>query len=116
MAVKLRMENRRTGEWVTGMCGFSWTTLFFGPFPALFRKDFRTFIIFMLAALLLGLYTLGAGAIMLIIIWAFKYNGYYTNQLIKKGFSFGGTHPEKQLTPLKLTLRFNTNNLHYSPH
>ncbi|EMH1276879.1 hypothetical protein V6A89_003875 [Enterobacter hormaechei] len=113
MAFKLRMENRRTGEWVTGMCGFSWTTLFFGPFPALFRRDFRTFIFFMLATLLLGLYTLGVGAIALIIIWAFKYNGFYTNRLIRKGFSFAGTYPEKQLNPLRLTLRFNADNLYY---
>lgn len=115
MAVKMRMENRRTGEWVAGMYGFSWTTLFFGPFPALFRRDYRTFIIFMLATLLLGLYTLGAGAIILIIIWAFKYNGYYTRRLIRKGFSFAGTHPEKQLNALKLTLRLNADNLYYSP-
>lgn len=115
MAVKIRMENRRTSEWTAGFYGFSWTTLFFGPFPALLRRDFRTFITFMLATFLLGLYTLGAGAIMLIIIWAFKYNGYYTNNLIRRGFSFAGTHPEKQLTALRLTLRLNPDNLHYSP-
>lgn len=95
MAIKIRMENHRTGEWVTGMYGFSWTTLFFGPFPALFRRDFRTFIIFILSMILLGLYTLGAGTIVLIFLWAFKYNRYYTNRLIIRGFYFAGTYHEK---------------------
>jgi hypothetical protein len=44
MATKINMLNPDTGLIKTGFYGFSWTTFFFGAFPALFRSDFITFV------------------------------------------------------------------------
>jgi hypothetical protein len=39
MATKVQMKNPSNGLIKDGFVGFSWTTLFFGCFPALFRSD-----------------------------------------------------------------------------
>lgn len=40
MAIKIKMVHEKTGLQKTGLIGFSWTSFFFGSFPALFRGDF----------------------------------------------------------------------------
>jgi len=58
--------------------GFSWTTLIFGFFPALFRGHLTAaFIIFVL-----NLGTAGLAGL----IFAFFYNNWYVKSLIKRGF------------------------------
>lgn len=58
--------------------GFSWTTLIFGFFPALFRGHFfAAFVIFVLTLITSGLAAL---------IFPFLYNKWYTKSLINKGF------------------------------
>lgn len=58
--------------------GFSWTTLFFGIFPALFRGDVKWGLIMLLLAFLsLGLSWL---------IFPFIYNGLYLKGLIESGY------------------------------
>jgi len=104
------MENPRTGETVNGFYGFSWTTLFFGAFPALFRKDFLTFIGVFIVLLILACFTMGIGATVGMFVWSFMYNKYYTTNLIKKGFAFAGTHTENELASSKLGLRLNPEN------
>lgn len=71
----------------TGFVGFSWTVFFFGFFVPLFRKDFKTTFVLLFVALLLGSFTAGAGAGILNLIVAFGYNKYYTENLVKLGFS-----------------------------
>lgn len=44
MAHTIRLTHKNSGVLKDGYYGFSWTTLFFGSFPALFRGDFLTFI------------------------------------------------------------------------
>lgn len=58
--------------------GFSWTTLFFGCLPALFRGDLKwALIMFILAWISCGISWF---------IFPFVYNRLYINELIFKGY------------------------------
>jgi hypothetical protein len=58
--------------------GFSWTTLFFGGFPALFRGD----ILIGVAMIVANFFTWGLAGI----IFSFFYNGIYAKSLLAKGY------------------------------
>jgi hypothetical protein len=94
MAIKIPMKNSQNGLFKDGFYGFSWTTLFFGGFPALFRGDFITFLGLFAIAVIVGIATAGIGAFLVVIAWAFMYNKYYTKKLIEKGYRFNGTDDE----------------------
>lgn len=82
MAKTIMLQNPASGVIKKGFYGFSWTTLFFGGFPALFRGDARNAIYTVAGAFLTGgLYTL---------IWAFFYNKSYTQKLLDEGFALVG--------------------------
>lgn len=97
MATTIKMKNPANGLTKTGFHGFSWTTFFFGTFPALFRGDFLTFIGAAVIYFILAIATVGIGAIIAQFVWAFQYNKYYTRKLIEKGFRFDGTPEENAL-------------------
>lgn len=59
--------------------GFSWTTFFFGIFPALLRGDAKNAAFMFFSALL----TLGFAAL----VWPFIYNDIYINDLKAKGWT-----------------------------
>lgn len=64
--------------------GFSWTTFFFGFFPALFRSDWVGALI----QLLVGLVTFGFSQL----VFMFIYNKMYLKRLLNDGFEVtGGT-------------------------
>lgn len=70
---------RGVGETKVVPSGFSWTTFFFGLFPALSRGDFfHAFLMFGTACLTLGLSAL---------VWPFVYNGLYFNRLMNQGWT-----------------------------
>ncbi|MEK6425025.1 MAG: hypothetical protein V4801_36060 [Burkholderia gladioli] len=66
--------------------GFSWTTLFFGFFPALLRGDFKWAAIIFGATCAISLVTMGVGAIVPGIVFAVIYNKMYIRDLVAKGF------------------------------
>lgn len=110
MATKIEMENPKTGEKTNGFYGYSWTTLLFGAFPALFRKDFITFFATLIFFLILASFTVGFGSWIAALIWSFMYNRYYTMNLLKKGFVFVGNRTENELAAGRLGIKLNTNN------
>jgi hypothetical protein len=66
--------------------GFSWTTFFFGFFPALFRGDLKWAAIMFVASAAVGVFTFGFGAWIPGIIFSFIYNKMYIKELLEKGY------------------------------
>ena len=91
MATKIQLKQSGTGLIKVGYVGFSWTTLFFGFLPALFRGDFITFLGGFTISLILGFATFGIGFIVIDIVWAFMYNKFYTRKLLERGYAFNDT-------------------------
>ena len=67
--------------------GFSWTTLFFGPFPALFRGDLKWAAIQFIVNIAIGLVTAGFGTIVTWVVFAVTYNGRYEQDLRAAGWT-----------------------------
>jgi hypothetical protein len=91
MAETVQLQHPGTGVRKTGYYGYSWTTLFFGFFPALFRGDFITFIGAFVVTVIIGLMTFGVGALLVGIVWSFMYNKYYTRRLLERGYALADT-------------------------
>lgn len=81
MAGSIMLHNPGNGVFRKGYYGFSWTTLFFGGYPALFRGDPVGFLVIIASILTFGLVQF---------IWAFFYNKSYTLRLIDKGYQLIG--------------------------
>lgn len=75
---KITFTNEYLGQTRTVPTGFSWTTLFFGFFPAIFRGDWKLASI----QILLVFFTRGLTWIIMPCI----YNKLYMRYLFKKGF------------------------------
>ncbi len=80
-----------------GFYGFSWTTLIFGFFPALFRGDFITFIGGFVVTVIVAILTLGIGSFFISLVWAFMYNKYYTRKLLERGYALAGSEAENTM-------------------
>lgn len=99
---KIAMKHKETGIMKTGFYGFSWTTFFFGFFPALFRSDFIAFIAGVVITIPIGLVTAGIGGFFIGPIWAFRYNKYYTLKLVERGYVFDGSDGDNATAALAL--------------
>ena len=66
--------------------GFSWTTFFFGFFPAVFREDWKWAAIMFVVEMFVTAPTLGYGFFIPGLIFAFFYNRLYINDLLQKGY------------------------------
>lgn len=82
------LKNIDTGVIKKAPTGYSWTTLFFGFFPALFRGDLKWACIFFIANLVIGAITFGIGALLFNVIFAGFYNKMYIKELLSKRFTF----------------------------
>jgi hypothetical protein len=91
MATRIVLKHKESGIVKDGFYGFSWATLFFGFFPALFRGDFITFIGGFVVTVIIGVVTFGVGAFCVGLVWAFMYNKYYTRKLIERGYALAGS-------------------------
>lgn len=109
MAKLIRLKHRESGLERQGVIGFSYTTLFFGPIPALLRSDFSTcflswggailvFVVVTAIAAPLGL----LGGLAWWIYWSFKYNTYYTRGLLNQGFLLAGEQLENSEAAIEL--------------
>ena len=79
---KLSFKNLHDGKLREAPIGFSWTTFFFGPFPALFRGHYlAALIIFLIVALTSGLASF---------VFPFFYNKWYVSYLINDGYKVSG--------------------------
>ena len=107
MATKIAMRHKDSGIVKNGFYGFSWTTLFFGFFPALFRGDFITFIGGFVVSLIIAAFTLGIGAFFIGFVWAFMYNKYYTRKLLERGYIFAGSESENALAAAAVGVEVN---------
>jgi len=96
------MKQRETGIMKDGYYGFSWTTLLFGFFPALFRGDFITFIGGFVITAIIALVTFGIGALFINLVWAFMYNKYFTRKLLERGYAFAGSEGDNALAASNL--------------
>ncbi|ONG53020.1 hypothetical protein BKE38_13655 [Pseudoroseomonas deserti] len=72
--------------------GFSWTSLFFGGFPAAFRGDWMAFGLYLLLALAGALFTQGFGCLVLWLVWPFFYNRWHARRLIERGYQITGAN------------------------
>ena len=91
MATPVQLRHPESHIIKTGYFGFSWTTLFFGFFPALFRSDFATFLGGVVVSIVIGMLTFGIGLLFISLGWAFMYNKFYTRKLLERGYVLADT-------------------------
>ena len=77
--------------------GFSWTTFFFGFFPAVFRGDVKWAILMIIAAIC----TFGLSGF----VFCFIYNKLYITGLVEKGYKIKNYSGNKALIEAKLSMK-----------
>lgn len=94
--MRVRLKNAAGGVKEVKV-GFSWTTFFFGFFPALFRGDLKWAAIMFITSALIGIFTLGFGAWIPGIIFSFVYNKMYIKELLEKGYHPADDYAQESL-------------------
>lgn len=107
MASPINLRHPASGLTKTGYYGFSWTTLFFGPLPALFRGDFYFFFIYLGVTIFIVVVTFVFhvfAILVLNIVWAFVYNRLYTRRLLERGYVLADIPEREEAAARKLGL------------
>ena len=91
MATRVQMKHLQSGILKNGFYGFSWTCLFFGGFPALFRGDVGYGLGVLAAGVIFGAMSAGFLWFAIGLVWAFIYNKNYTHRLLQAGYQFNDT-------------------------
>ena len=103
--MKVNLTNPTTKQFKQVKVGFSWTTFFFGFWPALFRGDWKWFLIQIVAEIVLGCFTYGIGAGFVGIVFSFFYNKLYINDLISSGYKASDQSSNDALLAKGFTVR-----------
>lgn len=93
MATEVLLRHRETGRVTKAYTGFSWTTAVFGPFPALFRSDYITFLVYFCIVAVVVVLSGGLGVPIAIgaqIVWACMYNAHHMQKLVEGGYVLDG--------------------------
>ena len=99
MATPVKLRHKETGAGKIGSVGYSWTTLFFGPFPALFRGEFLIFLVYVGVGIGISLLLPVLGLIVWLIaqlVWCFQFNAYHMRKLIGQGYVLADTDLNNQ--------------------
>lgn len=83
MAQQVNLTNKNTNQIRQGYMGFSWTTLFFSAFVALFRSDWKWFFIMFLV----NIVTAGVASL----VFCFIYNKAHLKSLLQDGYTPEGS-------------------------
>lgn len=92
----LNFKNQHTGAMKSAPVGFSWTTLFFGFFPALLRGHW----VWVLIMVIVSLITVGWAWL----VFPFIYNKAYIKYLIGDGFKVTSSSQDPEFIASKLQL------------
>lgn len=95
MATKITLRHSASGVEKNAYYGFSWTTFFFGFWPALFRGDWLVFFGSLVIHVVLALLTMGIGNVVFSVAMCFIYNGMHARRLLTIGYEFTGSQDEK---------------------
>jgi hypothetical protein len=99
---KLFFENSITGEQKVAPVGFSWTTFFFGVFPALVRLDWKNFAIQLGVHIGIALLTAGTLNLFVSIAFSFIYNKMYVKDLVESNWQILRYDGSKSLDAAKV--------------
>jgi len=93
MAKQVLFVHKETEKKRIGYVGFSWTTLFFGPFPSLFRKYYAGVVCWIILLVPVkaifnwsGYADLDAILGITNLIWAFEFNKLHAKDLLDRGY------------------------------
>jgi membrane protein implicated in regulation of membrane protease activity len=79
------------GLHATGYIGFSWTSLFFGGIPALFRGDWLGFFAYFGLVVISAFATAGIATVVIWLVWPFFYNRWHARRLVERGYQITGS-------------------------